>query len=170
MEGGHQWRRGSISPSSSMASVSRHCIPSACDCWMEWACLAPWDSTFLIAIEQQFSASAMVEAQLALASLIQVACWAYASLMSITRWASAPLMVQAQRAFASLMASVVSNSFWQRAISKSETSFLQQAWREDLVAYGHPNGLLASSWSWITSPGRALAPGPRVSTRREGGS
>ena len=107
-------------PSSSMASISRHCMPSACDSWMEWACLAPWDSAFLIAIEQQPSASAMVEVQLALASLIQVACCqASASLMRVAQWASAPLMVEVQRAFASLMALVVSDSFWHGGPSQS---------------------------------------------------
>ena len=52
---------------------------------MEQACLVLQDSTFLIAVEQQPSASAMVEAQLALASLIQVACQASASLMRVTQ-------------------------------------------------------------------------------------
>ena len=78
---------------------------------MEQTCSALQDSTFLIAVEQQFSASAMVEVQLALASLIQVACQASASLMRVAQWALASLMVEAQRAFASLMASVISDSF-----------------------------------------------------------
>ena len=86
-------------------------MPSVCDSWMEWACLAQWDSAFLIAIEQQPSASAMVEAQLALASLIQVVCQASASLMRVVQWALASLMVESQRAFASLITSVVSDSF-----------------------------------------------------------
>ena len=154
-------------PSSPMASVSRHCMPLACDCWMEQACLVLQDSTFLIAVEQQFSASAMMEAQLALASLMQVVCWASALLISITQWASASLVVQAQRVLASLMASVVSDSFWQRAILKSETCFLQWALREDLVTNRHLKALPTSSWSWITSPGRTLAPSPKVLTGRE---
>ena len=72
-----------------------------------------------------------------------------------------------QRAFASLMALVVSDSFWQRAISKSESCFLQQALREDLVASRHLKALPASSWSWTTSPGRTLAPSPKVPTSIE---
>ena len=39
-------------PSTSMASISRHCMPSACDSQMEQACLALQDSAFLIVIEQ----------------------------------------------------------------------------------------------------------------------
>ena len=120
--------------SSPMASVSRCCMPSAFDCWMEWACLAMWDSAFLIATEQQFSASAMVEAQLALASLLQVACQDSALLISFAWRTSASLMVWEQRVLGSLMVSMVSDSFWWRAISKYETCFLQQASREGLVA------------------------------------
>ena len=52
-----------------MASVSRCYMPSACNSWMEQAFLEQWDSTFQIAVEQQPSASAMVEAQLANSSL-----------------------------------------------------------------------------------------------------
>ena len=102
-----------------------------------------WDSTFLIATEQQFSTSAMVEAHLVSASLMQVACQASALLISFTWWASASLMVWAQRVLASLMASVVSDLFWWRAISKSETCSLWQASREDLVASSHPKALPA---------------------------
>ena len=111
--------------SSPMASISRCYMPSACDCQMEQACFVPQDSAFLIAIEQQFSTSAMMEAQLALTSLMQVVYQASALLISIAQWASASLVVQAQRVFASLMALVVSDSFWWRAISNSETCFLQ---------------------------------------------
>ena len=150
-----------------MASVSRCCMPLACDCWMEWACLAPQDSAFLMATEQQFSTSAMVEAQLALASFIQQACWASASLISLAHWASASLMVWAQRVLASLMASVISNLFWWRAILKSETYFLWWVLREDLVASSCPKALPTSSWSWTISPGRMLAPSPKVLTGGE---
>ena len=110
--------------SSSLASASRRWMSLACDCWIEWAWVTLWDSASLIAVDQQFSASAKVCAQLASASLIQAVCWTLALLISTTWWASTSLMVQAQRAFTSLMASVTSDSFWQRAIPKSETCFL----------------------------------------------
>ena len=77
------------------------------------------------------------------------------------------LVVWAQRVLASLMASVVSDSFWQRAISKSKTCFLQWASREDLVTNRHPNALSASFWSWTTSPERTPVSSPEVLTGRE---
>ena len=51
-------------PSSSMASTSRHWMSLAWDCWIEWALEVPLDSTSLRAVEQQFSVSAEVQAQL----------------------------------------------------------------------------------------------------------
>ena len=56
-------------PSFSMAFISRCCMPSACDCWMEWPCLVQWDSVFLIAVVQWTSTFVLIEAQLVLASL-----------------------------------------------------------------------------------------------------
>ena len=116
-------------PSPSVASITRCCMPSACNCWIEQACLVSWYSAFLIAVEQQFSTSAMMEAWLALASFMQVACWASALLLSVAQWASASLMVQIQRGLASLMALVVSNSIWQRTISKSRLASCGEHWR-----------------------------------------
>ena len=55
----------------------------------------------------------MMETQLALASLMQVAYQASALLISVTQQASASLVVQ--RALASVMALVVSDLFWQKA-------------------------------------------------------
>ena len=75
-------------------------------------------------------------------------------------------MVWAQRVLASLMASVISDSFWQRAISKSETCFLQWSLRQDLVASSHPKAypplLEVESHLW-----GVLVLNPKVSTGRE---
>ena len=68
-------------PSSSMASVSRCCISSACKCWMEWTCSIQWDSAFLISAVQQAFASIIIEVQLASASIMIEAQLASASLI-----------------------------------------------------------------------------------------
>ena len=154
--------------SSSMASASRHWMSLACDCWIEQAWEVPWDSASLITVEQWFSASAKMQAQLASTSLIQVACQTMALLISTAQWVSASLMLWAQRAFDSLMASVVSDSFWQRVIPKSETCFLWWVSIEDLVANKCPRALLASSWSQVTSKEVASLLGPGILTGGEG--
>ena len=132
------------------------------------ACEAPWDSASMIAVEQQFSATVTVQAQLASASLIQAACQTSSSPISTAQLASMFLMVKAQRVFTSLMALVISDSFWQRAIPKSETCFPQGVLIEDLVANKHPRSRLASSLSQVTSKEGAPPLGPGVSTGREG--
>ena len=60
------------------------------------------------------------------------------------------------------MASVISASFWYRAISKSETCFCQWASRNILVISRCPIALLISSWSKTTSSGRVPASAPGV--------
>ena len=45
-------------PSSSIAFASRHWMSLACDCWVEQALEVSLDSTSLMVVEQQFSASA----------------------------------------------------------------------------------------------------------------
>ena len=88
--------------SSSIASASICWMSLACDCWIRQACEAPRDSTSLMAVEQQFSASAKALAQSASASLIQTVCWISASLINTMQQASISLMVQVQRVFAVL--------------------------------------------------------------------
>ena len=154
--------------SSSIASASRHWMSLACDCWIEWASKAHHDSTSLIAVEHQFSASAEAWTQLASASLIQVACQIVALLISTTQWASASLIVWAQGAFSSLMALVISDSLLQRAIPKSETCFLWWVSIEDLVTNKYPQTLLASSWSCVTSKEEVSLLGPEVLAGGEG--
>ena len=53
------------------------------------------------------------------------------------------------------MASVTLDSLRQRAIPRSEISFLLWALMMDFVANRHPRALLASSQSWVTSKGGA---------------
>ena len=151
-----------------MASASRCWMSLACDCWIERTCEAPQESASLIAVEQQFSATAKAQAQSASASLIQAACHTLASLISTAQQASTSLVVQAQRAFAALMALVISDSLWQRAIPKSVTSFLWWVSMVDLLTTRHPRALLASSLSWITSKEGASLLGPGVLTGWEG--
>ena len=134
-----------------MASSLRCWMSLACDCWMQSAWEAPQLSASLMAVEQQFSASLIAWTQLASASLRVRA-----------QLASASLMEWMQMAFASLMDSVVSDSFCQRVILKSATSFHQWVSVEDLVASKSPRALLASSWRWATPKGGALPLDPGV--------
>ena len=119
--------------SSPVVLASRCWMSLSCDYWISWACEAPWDSASLIAVEQWFSASAKAWAQSASASLMQVAYQISASLISPMQWVSASLMVWEQRTFTVFMASVTSDSFWWRAIPNSETSFLWQSSKVDLI-------------------------------------
>ena len=125
--------------SSSMASSSRCCMPSACDCWMELAWEVPWASASLMAVEQ----------------------WASASLIEWAQVVSASLMEQAQTAFASLMDSSVLDSFRQRVIPNWETNFCQWVSTEDLTASQSPKALLASSPEVGNVQGRDIAAGPQ---------
>ena len=54
------------------------------------------------------------------------------------------------------MALVVWASFWWKAVSKSDTCFLQQASMDALVVSRHPMALSISSCSWSTSSERVL--------------
>ena len=94
-----------------MASASRQLMSLAWDCWIKWALEALPDSASLMAVEEQFSASAKAWAQLSSIYLIQVVCQTLALLISTVQQVSVSWMVQAQRAFTSLMALVVSDSF-----------------------------------------------------------
>ena len=137
-------------PSSSMASISRCCIPSACDCWMEWACSAQQDPAFLISVVQWVSASVIMEAQLASASQIQVVWWASTSNGCYTMGLCLP------NGLSGLSLVLM------KGCLKVETCFLRQASREDLVISRHPIALFISSWSKITFLGRALESVPEV--------
>ena len=70
-------------------------------------------------------------------------------------------MVTMQQALVSLIVLVATSWFWQRATWKSETCFLQQASKDDLVISKHSMVMFISSYNEITSLGRMLAPAPR---------
>ena len=91
-------------PSFSMASISRCCISSTFNCWMERKCTTQWDSAFLISAVQWASASVIIKVQLASVSLMIEVQLASASLIWVVQWTSTSLMVAPQWAFASLMA------------------------------------------------------------------
>ena len=135
----------------------------ACDCWIQWACEAPWDSASLMAVEQQSSASAKVLAWLASASIVQEAWWVSALLSSAMWWASTSLMVQAQRpplpwwyedrGLCSFYGFGDLRLIEAKGHPKIWDSFLLWVLMVDLIANRHPRALLASSWSWATSKG-----------------
>ena len=75
-------------PSSSMASLSRPCILSLCDCCRVQARSAQAASASLIVAVQVASASQITVMQWASASQVMVAQWAFAFLMVLVVWAS----------------------------------------------------------------------------------
>ena len=136
---------------SSMACSSRHWMDLACDQWSESAWEAPWASASLTVVEQRFLASWMEWTQVALTSL-----------MVVEQRVSASWVEWVQMALASLMDSDVSELFWQRSMSSSQTNFCWWAWMDDLVASSPPRALLASSQRWPVSAGGAPPLGPGV--------
>ena len=65
-----------------------------------------------------------------------------------------------QMAFASLIDSMVSESFQQRAMLSSQTNFCQWVSMEDLIISSSPRTLGASSQRWAASEGGASILGP----------
>ena len=91
-------------------------------------------------VEQSVLAPCMEQAQVALASLMAVL----------------------QMALASLIDLVVSDSFWQIPMPRSQTNFCQQMLMDDVVASSSPRALLASFWRCEASSTGVLQLGPGV--------
>ena len=97
-------------------------------------------------------------AQVASTSLISDVYVASVSHITIVQWA-----------LTSLMASAVWALFWWKAVSESDTCFLQWASMDALVVSSHPVALFISPCSWSTFSERAPGVYPKMSLRLWGG-